>query len=463
MIRSFEEAKLDQIFFRQKHNFTRRELAELIWLVSEQNITEFLETVPAERQHQVRFEELLESPEAVLRGVCDFLGIDFVPAMLEPYESREKRMTNGLHAESRMLGDVKFHGHDRIDAGVGQRWKQQVGRDKLGDETWATAERLGYSKAEAEPAASVESAPKPAARRGASVWSPLVEIQSGAQGRRPLFFVHPVGGNVYCYVDLARRLGVEQPFYGLQARGLGEHHVPLRLVSDMACYYVEALRAAQPSGPYMLGGWSMGGVVAYEMARQMRERGDEIELLALVDSHVPVAGGRPRAENPRSLLYTFALDLGLSTDDLDVSSDANPSPEFYEQQLARILDVATSRGKLPPGVDLSQIQRLFDVFKINSQAVDSYRPERTPSRVALFRAEEKLNATEQQLQTGASWPRLLRQLRIKREDPTLGWGKLAAGGVDVRTVPGNHFSLMRQPHVNVLAEELRAYILKTHE
>src|SRR5204863_9063960 len=102
--------------------------------------------------------------------------------------------------------------------------------------------------------------------------------------RPPLFFMHPGGGNISCYVELAHQLGSEQPFYGLQSRGLDENHVPLTLISDMACYYVETLRRRQPEGPYMLGGWSMGGLIAYEMAQQLRSRGEEISLLALLDS-----------------------------------------------------------------------------------------------------------------------------------------------------------------------------------
>src|SRR4029079_15486993 len=88
MIRSFEEAKLEQVFFRHPHSYSRRELAELIWLVSQQNILAFLKEVPAERQMPVRFEELLAEPEAVLREVCAFLGIDYHPDMAEPYKEK---------------------------------------------------------------------------------------------------------------------------------------------------------------------------------------------------------------------------------------------------------------------------------------------------------------------------------------------------------------------------------------
>ncbi|HEX6903706.1 MAG TPA: non-ribosomal peptide synthase/polyketide synthase [Thermoanaerobaculia bacterium] len=144
MIRSFVEAKLDQIFFRKEHDFSRRELAELIWVASHRNIESFLEGVPARRQHWVRFEDLLREPEAVLRGICGFLGLEYDPAMAEPYQKGSSRMTDGPYAESRMLGDVKFHEHSGVDAAVAERWREEIPESSLGEPTRAVAERLGY-------------------------------------------------------------------------------------------------------------------------------------------------------------------------------------------------------------------------------------------------------------------------------------------------------------------------------
>jgi len=144
MIRSFEEARLDQIFFRQEHPFERRELAELIWLVSQENIVSFLEKVPEKRKRLVRFEDLVRDPEPVLRGLCGFLGLDFHPAMLQPYEDRSRRMTDGVHAESRMLGDVKFHTHSGIDSGTAERWREAYQEDFLGLPSARMAAAFGY-------------------------------------------------------------------------------------------------------------------------------------------------------------------------------------------------------------------------------------------------------------------------------------------------------------------------------
>ncbi|HYN21699.1 MAG TPA: condensation domain-containing protein, partial [Thermoanaerobaculia bacterium] len=144
MIRSFEEARLDQIFFRRPHPFSRRELAELLWLISQENILRFLAAVPERRRHTLRFEDLVRKPEPALRSLCAFLGIEFHPSMLRPYEDRSRRMTDGLRAESRMLGDVKFHTHSGIEAAVADRWREDVAEESLGDQTVRLAAELGY-------------------------------------------------------------------------------------------------------------------------------------------------------------------------------------------------------------------------------------------------------------------------------------------------------------------------------
>ncbi|MEA2694874.1 MAG: hypothetical protein QOJ16_4261, partial [Acidobacteriota bacterium] len=150
VVRSFEEAKLDQLFFRsgqEGHPFTRRELAELIWRVSQENILAFLAGIPEERRHTVHFEALVRNPEEVLAGICRFLGLPYDSAMARPYEERAARMTDGIHPESRMLGDVKFHQHAGIDPRAAERWREEeAAADPLDEATWDLAVRLGYER-----------------------------------------------------------------------------------------------------------------------------------------------------------------------------------------------------------------------------------------------------------------------------------------------------------------------------
>ena len=144
MIRSFEEARLDEIFFRHPHGATSRELAEMIWVLSHRNIRAFLAGVPRERWMEVRFEDLVAAPEETLAGICRFLGIAFDPRMADPYGDQAGRMTDGVHAQSRMLGDVKFHRHGRVDPRVVARWREAYSEDFLGDPARRLAIGLGY-------------------------------------------------------------------------------------------------------------------------------------------------------------------------------------------------------------------------------------------------------------------------------------------------------------------------------
>ncbi|HEX8129403.1 MAG TPA: amino acid adenylation domain-containing protein, partial [Pyrinomonadaceae bacterium] len=146
MIHSFEEAGIHQIFPRFEHPFKPREVAELIWMLSQQNISEFLSGVDEQRQHVVVFEELLDAPRLVLKEVCAFLGLAFEEEMLEPYRDKRRRMTDGLHEVSHMLGDIRFHQHRRVEASVAERWRNSSRQYFLGEVTLREAEALGYER-----------------------------------------------------------------------------------------------------------------------------------------------------------------------------------------------------------------------------------------------------------------------------------------------------------------------------
>ncbi|HYG61060.1 MAG TPA: condensation domain-containing protein, partial [Thermoanaerobaculia bacterium] len=225
MIRSFIEAKLDQIFFRQEHDFSRRELAELIWVVSHQNITDFLAGVPAERQMLIRFEDLVRDPEGVLGRLCARLGIGFEPAMARPYENRERRMTDGIHAESRMLGDVKFHQHSGVDPAVAESWRGEEREDLLGDLTRQVAELLGYRRgyrresaatalAAIEPLASTAGGPQPLSFAQERLWF-LDQLEPGS----PAY-------NIPAALRLSGRLGL--PALAASLEEIVRRHASLR-------------------------------------------------------------------------------------------------------------------------------------------------------------------------------------------------------------------------------------------
>jgi amino acid adenylation domain-containing protein len=248
--------------------------------------------------------------------------------------------------------------------------------------------------------------------------TPLVTLRStGTQ--RPLFLVHPVGGSVFCYTDLTRALGPDQPVYGLQAVETGT------TLEELAAAYLEALRAVQPEGPYRLGGWSMGGVVAFEMARQL---GGQVEQLAILDVPAP----RPGEVDEGTLRAWFARDLaGLQGKPLppelgSLSADT-PLPEAF----ARVQEL----GLLPDGLDFTAASRRYEIFRANLRRIERYAPQPWPGRLHLFRAEASHFDDP--------------------ADPTLGWGALAAGGVDLHRLPGSHWAIVRPPAVEAVAAVLR--------
>jgi amino acid adenylation domain-containing protein len=148
MIRSFEEARSDRIYFKDQRSFSVREIAELTWLICHQNILTFLEEVPGHRQYRIKFEDLVNQPKHSMEEMCQWLGLESDPGMLQPYREKKAKMTDGIYPTSisRMLGDVKFHKHKDIDPGVADRWQEYFDDDFLGDITWQVAETLGYQR-----------------------------------------------------------------------------------------------------------------------------------------------------------------------------------------------------------------------------------------------------------------------------------------------------------------------------
>ncbi len=268
----------------------------------------------------------------------------------------------------------------------------------------------------------------------------LVPLQVGAPGRRPLFCVHSVGGEVVSYRELARHLGPDQPVYGLQSPD-----PPLRDVREMAARYVAAIHEVQPVGPYRIAGWSMGGIVAYEMARQLEAEGEKTDVLAVIDAASPDrwVGEPERSDTEMVTLFATALEqlhggdldlppgFELPTIDLD-SLDADAA-------LAIALDLGRQVGLLSPNLELAELRRLFERFQANRRALSSYRePYDYGGEIHLFRAADHLAITG-------------------NENPTMGWGGLLNGRVRIFDVPGDHRTIVKRG-AEAMAAHLRALL-----
>ncbi len=200
----------------------------------------------------------------------------------------------------------------------------------------------------------------------------------------------------------------------------------------MAAYYIQALQTVQIEGPYLLGGWSMGGAVAFEMAQQLHAQGQRVALLALLDTRVPTPDEKFAEEDFEVMSVEFVRSLGLSLDPWE-SLSRLPKDEL----LTHVLEQAKRASLVPPELEFSQARHFVQLLKTDSRTVRDYALHPYPGRVTLFKASD-----EERVGTSP--------------DPTLGWSEWAAGGVEVYAVPGNHANMGYEPHVQVLAEKLRA-------
>jgi cytochrome P450/thioesterase domain-containing protein len=216
--------------------------------------------------------------------------------------------------------------------------------------------------------------------------------------RRPFFCVPGTLATSLTFVPLARALGTGQPFYAFDPPGLVDGEAPLRRIEDLARRYVQKIRRVQPSGPYSVGGHSFGGLVAYEIARQLHAAGEEIARVVLLDTSISESTG---AAGP--------------VDDADL-----------------ILELRALLG------ETGRIDRLFDSHRANAEAVAAYRPAASTLPITLLVARE---------------PMPIERWRPAHARPKLGWEGVAEN-LTVARVPGDHFSMLRAPHVERIAAML---------
>ncbi len=283
--------------------------------------------------------------------------------------------------------------------------------------------------------------------------TPLVPIQPGGS-RRPLFMVHPVGGQVLCFQELARHLGTDQPVYGLEASSAPNRSEGTTSIEQMADSYIAAIRTVSPSGPYSLGGWSMGGIVAFEMARRLRAAGEEVRLLAIIDS--PAPGNLLPTDSSSQESHDFSdltQDLGLidtlirvtTGESLDLRAE-DLDGLGHEERMQRIFVAVRARGIAPDDVDSSFLKQFLETAQRNFQAERSFHPGVYAGRIDLFRAQDALRGFE------AGWNSNLYR------DPQFGWQQLSSEPVAVHSIPGDHVSILRPPHIATLAATMRQHL-----
>jgi len=282
--------------------------------------------------------------------------------------------------------------------------------------------------------------------------SPLVVLQPQGQGPG-VFWFHPIGGDVLCYLELVQRLGRQRPMYGFKAVGLDGEGEPGASIEEIAARFEPQLREKQPTGPYLLAGWSFGGLVAYELARRLEAAGEDIALLALIDSWPPAAvqataeASRQEIEDDVAVLSWFSRNLFMKDlEDLGLSGDALRQLE-PEQRFDAVVEQAIGAELVPAGGGAERLRRLYRVFQAHAGAVSSFRPRPLSSEMVLLKARDGLGGGggQRAVDGGDIWQQVLGRPIASHE------------------IPGDHYSILTTPGVDSLADHLKRCLARLEQ
>ncbi|GAB3738136.1 amino acid adenylation domain-containing protein [Spirosoma lituiforme] len=256
------------------------------------------------------------------------------------------------------------------------------------------------------------------------VWDSLVPIKPLGT-KTPLYIIHGAGLHVMLFNTLAKNMDADQPIFGLQAKGINGVDEPLSSIEEIAAYYIMAIRAQNPDGPYALAGYSFGGIIAYEMCRQLKQMGKEVKVLAMFDTHADQSNyldpwiskvwGNVQI-GLKKYLYTFVL----------LKKDISGTISYKKGSIKRRVTTMYSKLKYTANYHKVFYGNQHKVHKSNQQATRNYRLTPQHVTVDLFRAEKRMYYIQ--------------------DFEFLGWKPFALEGVTVHKVPGDHVSLFNPPN-----------------
>jgi amino acid adenylation domain-containing protein len=285
--------------------------------------------------------------------------------------------------------------------------------------------------------------------QGNEVWSPIVPLQT--QGDKLPLFCAPVGGgSAFYYRTLASHIGTDQPLYTFEPIGMNGTDEPHNSVEDMAAYYIRHMRKIQPAGPYSICGLSFGGIVAYEMARQITESSDKVACLVLFDCRAPgdsLGLDRREVDSLHRAMYRVSYGTRFHLENLSVYSSSGERWRYLKARASllrkRIRDQV--RGKSwrlsrenPILMELPEIYQ--KVRAADGRARANYVPENYSGHLLLLKAH--LQKPDFALQ------------------PMLGWDRIAPNAQVIET-PGSHFSLLEEPCVRVTVSHVKQALEST--
>ncbi|MBV9689955.1 MAG: amino acid adenylation domain-containing protein [Ktedonobacteraceae bacterium] len=335
----------------------------------------------------------------------------------------------GIHPVSVMDNFFELGGHSLSAMRLIGRLQKQFGQDIplstfFGGPTVEKLAHFLYQKSERLPATS------------------LVGIQPTGT-KPPLILVHPASGNVFPYVTLGSYMKSDQPVYAFEESCLSSQWKPCARVEEIAARYLDMMRTFQPQGPYYLGGWSFGGLIAFEMARRLRQKGQKVALLAMIDTYAPLPEYLPQTEDDTCIISWAAKLFAFCWPDhpqgylpsfLPLSTLRQMS---VEQQWQYITEIAI---KVNFADSTEQVKRWIEIYKQHVQANQTYKPgDCYPDRITLL----KMVSGQQMTQPFT--------------DSTLGWSHFTSEPIEVCLIEGDHFGIAGAAGP-ILAERLEYYI-----
>jgi amino acid adenylation domain-containing protein len=259
---------------------------------------------------------------------------------------------------------------------------------------------------------------------GLEKWSPLIRICKGG-GDRPLFMIHPIGGGVLCYSALAKNWDLDRPLYGIQAKGLEKGQRPLRSIKAMASYYIKEIKKVQAAGPYLIGGWSFGGIIGAEIVHHLSMMGESVEGLMVFDTLANIDSFKDLdIEDDAHLLSTL-------TRHYPDASESFQEDRSIKDRLAALIE--GRRGELVPKMELS-VARVVSLARAHSRALQRYTMPIIRTNVALVRS----------------------QLNPDKEYD-LGWGRYA-DDVSVYLCAGDHWAITNDVGACRYIEAVRSFL-----
>jgi thioesterase domain-containing protein len=348
-------------------------------------------------------------------------------------------------------GDRPYFTNDPVETQLLLLWRSMLGVESIGGDTNVfslgvsslsilrlvtrinSLYSMGFGLASLIAAPTVKMVAELVRRRYApNTATSLVPIQPVGT-KPPLYIVHGAGGNVVNFYGLTTRIGADRPVYGVQAQALEADQPALYRIEEMAAHYLKEIRRVQPKGPYHILGYSFGGTVVLEMAHQLHAAGERVGLLGMLDTRAstsvrrisgPVsdkASNDERGEQSRLIGYVHRnMDqkTGKAWWNFFVQDLKERKPRYVTALAAKVF------SKIPVS--------LKETYEINSFAQRNYRKKPFPGRLTLFRASKQ----------------------DKGIPPDNGWGPIFLKGIEIHEIPGDHWQVLSEPGIDVLAKSI---------